>query len=43
MGAAMMGPDWSHCNGAVDPIMINLGSMQRDLEIREKLKSVEDK
>jgi len=43
MGAAMMGPDWSHWNGAVETIMINLGSMQSDLEMREKLQSLESK
>ena len=41
MGAAMMGPDWAHWNGAVDTIMINLGAMISDIEMREKLKKLE--
>lgn len=43
MGAAMTRPDWAHWNGAVDTIMINPGSMQSNLEMREKLQSVENK
>ena len=43
MGAAMMGPDWTHWNGAVDTIMINLGSMLSDLQMREKLQESEKK
>ena len=35
MGASMMGPDYAHWNGAVDTIMINLGAMINDLELRE--------
>lgn len=40
MGAAMMGPDWTHWNGAVDTIMINLGSMISDLDMRKKAKAL---
>jgi hypothetical protein len=43
MGAAMMGPDWTHWNGAVDTIMITLGSMVSDLQMREKLREIEKK
>ena len=42
MGAAMMGPDWAHWNGAVDTIMINLGLMISDLELRSRLKELEE-
>jgi hypothetical protein len=41
MGAAMMGPDWAHWNGAVDTIMINLGAMLSDLEMREILEGID--
>ena len=37
MGAAMMGPDYVHWNGAVDAIMKNLGFMINDLELRETI------
>ena len=36
MGASMMGPDYTHWNGAVDTIMKNLGFMINDLELRER-------
>ncbi|MFC2164999.1 multiheme c-type cytochrome [Acidobacteriota bacterium] len=38
MGASMMGPDWTHWNGAVDAIMNKLGTMINDIELRRKLK-----
>jgi hydroxylamine dehydrogenase len=41
MGAAMMGPDWTHWNGAVDTILINLGTMINDIELRERLSKLE--
>jgi hypothetical protein len=41
MGAAMMGPDWAHWNGAVDTVMINLGAMISDLEMREKIQGID--
>jgi hypothetical protein len=40
MGASMMGPDWTHWNGAVDTIMNKLGTMLNDLEMRKKLKAI---
>ena len=43
MGASMMGPDWTHWNGAVDAIMNKLGTMINDLETRRKLKTIEEK
>ncbi|MBL7187574.1 MAG: hypothetical protein ISS70_14730 [Phycisphaerae bacterium] len=43
MGASMMGPDWTHWNGAVDAIMNKLGTMINDLETRRKLKTIDDK
>lgn len=43
MGAAMMGPDWTHWNGAIDTIMINLGAMINDLEMRERLNKLDGK
>jgi len=43
MGASMMGPDWTHWNGAVDAVMNKLGTMINDLEIRRKLKMIDDK
>ncbi len=43
MGASMMGPDWTHWNGAVDTIMNKLGTMINDLEMRRKLKAMEKK
>jgi hydroxylamine dehydrogenase len=42
MGAAMMGPDWAHWNGAVDTILIKLAAMISDIEMRERLKSLEE-
>jgi len=43
MGASMMGPDWTHWNGAVDAIMNKLGTMINDIETRRRLKAIEDK
>jgi hypothetical protein len=43
MGASMMGPDWTHWNGAVDAIMNKLGTMINDIETRRRLKAVEEK
>jgi len=43
MGASMMGPDWTHWNGAVDAVMNKLGTMINDLETRRKLKMIDDK
>jgi hypothetical protein len=43
MGASMMGPDWTHWNGAVDAIMNKLGTMINDIESRRRLKAIEDK
>ena len=40
MGASMMGPDWTHWNGAVDTIMIKLGAMLNDIEMRRTLKKL---
>jgi len=42
MGASMMGPDWTHWNGAVDAIMNKMGTMINDLEMREKMQALED-
>ena len=42
MGAAMMGPDWAHWNGAIDTIMINLGAMRSDLEMRARMLAIEE-
>jgi hydroxylamine dehydrogenase len=41
MGASMMGPDWTHWNGAVDAIMNKLGTMINDLEMRRMIKSLQ--
>lgn len=41
MGASMMGPDWTHWNGAVDAVMNKLGAMVNDIEMRRKLKALE--
>lgn len=41
MGASMMGPDWTHWNGAVDTILIKLGAMINDLEMRRMIKELE--
>jgi len=43
MGASMMGPDWTHWNGAVDAIMNKLGTMINDIEMRRKLKEIDEK
>jgi hypothetical protein len=43
MGASMMGPDWTHWNGAVDTIMIKLGAMINDIEMRRKIKDLESR
>ncbi len=43
MGAAMMGPDWTHWNGAVDTIMSSTGGMIEDLKLREKIQELEQK
>ena len=43
MGASMMGPDWTHWNGAVDAIMNKLGTMMNDLDMRRRLKAIEEK
>lgn len=37
MGASMMGPDWTHWNGAIDAIMNKLGTMINDIEMRRKI------
>ena len=42
MGAAMMAPDWTHWNGAVDAIMNKLGIMLNDLEQRRKWKELRE-
>jgi hydroxylamine dehydrogenase len=39
MGASMMGPDYTHWNGAVDTNMRYLGLMINDLELREMIKN----
>ena len=39
----MMGPDWTHWNGAVDAIMNKLGAMIKDIETRRKLKEIKEK
>ncbi len=36
MGASMMGPDWTHWNGAVDAIMNKLGTMINDIDSRRQ-------
>ncbi len=41
MGASMMGPDWTHWNGAVDAIMNKLGTMINDIEMRRRIKALE--
>jgi hypothetical protein len=38
VGASMMGPDWTHWNGAVDAIMNKLGNVINDIELRRILK-----
>ncbi len=43
MGASMMGPDWTHWNGAVDAIMNKLGTMINDIESRRKMKELDEK
>jgi hydroxylamine dehydrogenase len=43
MGAAMMAPDWTHWNGAVDAIMNKLGTMVNDVEMRRRVKALEGK
>jgi hypothetical protein len=43
MGASMMGPDWTHWNGAVDAIMNKLGAMISDIEMRRKLKEIDER
>jgi hydroxylamine dehydrogenase len=43
MGSSMMGPDWTHWNGAVDAIMNKLGTMINDIEMRRKLKAINDR
>ena len=43
MGASMMGPDWTHWNGAVDAIMNKLGAMMNDLDMRRRMKAIEEK
>ncbi|UCF15957.1 MAG: hypothetical protein JSW59_00570 [Phycisphaerales bacterium] len=43
MGASMMGPDWTHWNGAVDAIMNKLGAMINDIETRRRLKEIDEK
>jgi hypothetical protein len=40
MGASMMGPDWTHWNGAVDTIMNKLGTMINDIEMRREIKAL---
>ena len=40
MGASMMGPDWTHWNGAVDAVMNKLGVLINDVEMRRKLKEL---
>ena len=40
MGASMMGPDWTHWNGAVDAIMNKLGTMINDIEMRRAIKGM---
>ncbi|MEW5817344.1 MAG: multiheme c-type cytochrome, partial [Spirochaetota bacterium] len=37
MGASMMGPDYTHWNGAVDAIMNKLGTLINDIEMRRRL------
>jgi len=41
MGAAMMGPDWAHWNGAIDTIMIKLNTMIDSIETKRKLRSLD--
>jgi hypothetical protein len=41
MGASMMGPDWTHWNGAVDAVMNKLGTMLNDIEMRRRIKKLE--
>lgn len=43
MGAAMMVPDWTHWNGAVDAIMNKLGTMVNDIDMRRRVKALESK
>ena len=43
MGASVMAPDWAHWNGAVDAIMNKLGTMLNDLEMRRRIKALEER
>lgn len=43
MGASMMGPDWTHWNGAVDAILNKLGTMINDIEMRRRIKALEER
>jgi hydroxylamine dehydrogenase len=43
MGASMMGPDYTHWNGAVDGIMNKFGTMINDLEMRRMIKDMDEK
>lgn len=43
MGAAMMGPDWAHWNGAIDTIMIKLNLMIDSIDTKRKLTELENK
>jgi cytochrome c553 len=41
MGAAMMGPDWTHWTGAVDATMVKLNTMVKSIEDARKIKVME--
>ncbi len=41
MGASMMGPDWTHWNGAVDALMDKLNMMEEWIKLQRRLKQLE--
>jgi formate-dependent nitrite reductase cytochrome c552 subunit len=42
MGASMMGPDWTHWNGAVDAALDKLNNMEESIDELRKVKSFEN-
>ncbi|NOZ83012.1 MAG: hypothetical protein GXN98_04275, partial [Euryarchaeota archaeon] len=43
MGASMMGPDWTHWNGAVDALMDKLNMMEEWLEMKRENRELEER
>jgi len=41
MGASMMGPDWTHWNGAVDALMDKLNMMEEWIKMQRRVKQLE--